>query len=85
MYLDYGRDKSMGAPLEAELQQQLERLGPEQQREVLAFVQSLAAKRPKGVPGRELTRFAGTISRADLDIMTAEIEAGCEQVNQDEW
>jgi hypothetical protein len=75
----------MGEALEVDLQQHLERLGPEERREVLAFVQALAAKRLKGVPGRELMRFAGTISQADLVIMTAEIEAACEQVNRDEW
>jgi len=75
----------MGKALEAELQRQLERLGPEQQREVIEFVQALAANHPKGVSGRELVRFAGTISRADLDIMTAEIEDACEQVNPNEW
>jgi hypothetical protein len=75
----------MGKALEAELQQQLERLGPEQRREVLEFAQALAARRPRGVPGREITRFAGTISLADLDVMTAEIEAACEKVNLDEW
>jgi len=75
----------MGEAIETELQRQLERLGPEQRRQVLEFAQALATKRLKGTPGKQLTRFAGTISRADLDVMTAEIEAACEQVNRDEW
>ena len=75
----------MEEAIETELKQQLDRLAPAQRREVLEFAQALAAKRPRGVPGRELTRFVGTISRADLDVMAAEIETACEQVNSDEW
>lgn len=51
-----------------------------EQKQVLAFVESLKPSTPQGVPGNSLLRFAGTISVDDLRIMQEVIEAGCEQV-----
>jgi hypothetical protein len=71
--------------LDQELLRQLQHLAPEQRREVLDFAKALATRTPKGTPGRDLTRFAGAISLDDLDVISAEIEAGCEQVHSHEW
>jgi len=73
----------MEPALERELREQLERLAPEGQREVLAYARALAV-RPSSLP-KNLVRFAGTIDSADLAAMSAAIEAGCEQINVDEW
>lgn len=75
----------MREPIEKELHEQIERLAPEQQLRVLEFARALAHSSIQGRPGRELARFAGTIGNRDLDTITAEIEAGCEQVNLNEW
>ncbi len=60
-------------------------LPAEEQQRVLAFVQALSMSQPQGVAGKDLLRFAGGISREDLELMSAAIEDGCEQVNADEW
>ena len=57
----------------------------EEQKRVLAFVQSLEASRECGVPGRELLRFAGFIEANDVERMRAAIEEDCERVNSNEW
>lgn len=75
----------MGSPLEKEILQQLVKLPLEQQRQVLDFARALTRKQRTGVPGHELLRFAGAIEPADLRLMAEAIEAGCEQINHDEW
>lgn len=71
--------------LEEELFRQIENLAPDQQRQVLDFALALGSRRPKGTPGRRLAGFEAGILREDLDVMAAEIEAACEQVQPDEW
>jgi hypothetical protein len=51
--------------LEQEILVHLQRLALPQQREVLAFVRTLATT-PIGVPGRELLAFAGIIEGRNL-------------------
>ncbi len=75
----------MDATLEREIIDELSHLSTAQQRQVLAYVRSLASRRPAGQPGKSLVRFAGTIEQDDLVLMTEAIEEGCEQVNADEW
>jgi hypothetical protein len=62
----------------------LEELPEERQREVLNFARSRPPS-PRGVPGRELLRFAGTLDEASAREMTDAIEQGCERVDLDEW
>jgi hypothetical protein len=40
---------------------------------------------PRGTPGRDLLRFAGTLDSADLAAMARAIEEGCEAVDPNEW
>ncbi|HHW41883.1 MAG TPA: hypothetical protein GXX19_12210 [Syntrophomonadaceae bacterium] len=67
-----------------EILKQLDRLPYEVQRQVLNYVRTLASF-PKGVPGKQLVRFAGTLSEEDARVMSQAIEIGCEQVDTDEW
>ena len=56
------------------------------QSQVLHFVQSLDNPITiRGVPGRQLLQFAGTIHTEDLQLMRQIIEEGCEQVDLNEW
>lgn len=71
--------------IEHELLVQLNRLRAEQQRQVLDFARALATVTPRGVAGRELLPFAGSIAEDDLRVMAEAIERDCEQVNPDEW
>jgi len=61
---------------------QLDRLPYELQLRVLDFVKSLI---PKGVEGKSLLRFEGTIPSDDLNLMSQAIENGCEKVDISEW
>ncbi|MCL5673277.1 MAG: hypothetical protein M1407_01475 [Deltaproteobacteria bacterium] len=49
---------------------------------VLDFVTSLS---PKGVKGKSLLRFKGTISANDLREISKAIEEGCEKADINEW
>jgi hypothetical protein len=42
-----------------------------------------AASVPKGIPGRDLLRFAGTLSPEDAEEMRQAIEEGCEQIDEE--
>jgi hypothetical protein len=68
-----------------ELLDHLRRLDSSQQLQVLAFVRSLAAGTPRGVPGGDLLAFAGCLDQAEGEAMRAAIEEGCENVEPDEW
>ncbi len=72
-----GGARRIGALIEKEILQQLDELPLEQQRQVLDFARALARRRPTGVPGSELLRFAGTIEHTDLQLMAEAIETGC--------
>ncbi len=43
------------------------------------------SENPKGVDGKNLLKFAGTIDPNDLELMSKAIDEGCEQVDTDEW
>lgn len=55
------------------------------QRRVLEYVQALDVSVHQDVPGAQLLQFAGTIPMDELQVMQTAIEAGCEQVDVNEW
>jgi hypothetical protein len=63
----------------------LDRLSPEEQTRAAEFVHSLASRTPKGIPGRDLRRFAGILDPESAREMIEAIEEGCERVDLDEW
>jgi hypothetical protein len=69
--------------IKVEIVEQLEHLPYELQRQVLDFARALS--RPKGVLGKQLLHFAGTIKSDDLQAMSEAIEAECERVDVNEW
>ncbi len=72
--------------LREEILREVDRLPLGMQRRVLLFAQTLVQTEPKGMPWSEfLTRFGGSISNEDADIMERAIEESCEQVEPDEW
>ncbi len=75
----------MSPTLEAKIQEQLQHLPLEQQRQVLEFARALVTTRVRGVPGQALLQFAGLVDHDDLVLMTQAIEADCEQVQPNEW
>ncbi len=63
------------------LLEQLDLLPDELQRRVLDFAEALALSLPKGVPGANLIKFAGTIPEHDLELMREAIARDCERVD----
>jgi len=61
---------------------QIDRLPYDLQLCVLDFAKTLV---PKGVEGKSLLRFEGTISVDDLQLMLKAIEENCEKVDISEW
>lgn len=72
-------------PLEKDLIEQIRHLRADQQHLVLDFARTLASAPPKGAPGQELLRFAGSITTEDLHEIERTIDQGCEQVDSNEW
>lgn len=75
----------MSAQVVDKVMEQLKTLPSEMQWRVLEFTRALAASVPKGVPGRQLLQFAGTVPLEDSQLMQQAIEEGCEVVDGNEW
>ena len=64
----------------------LGKLPPEQQQRAADLVRSMVPQQlPKGTPGRDLMRFAGTLDDESAREMMALIEQDCGRVDPDEW
>lgn len=61
---------------------QIDKLPHDLQLRVLDFVKALT---PRGVEGKSLLRFEGSIRADDLQLMSKAIEEGCEKVDISEW
>ncbi|WP_231939960.1 hypothetical protein [Dolichospermum compactum] len=55
------------------------------QYQVLEFARNLTSSKIKGVPGKQLLHFAGSIHKEDLQLMSEAIKQDCEKVDFDEW
>jgi len=75
----------LNVTVKKEIINQMGLLDYEHQRRVLDFARALVVTCPKGVPGKQLLSFAGTIPAADLKVMEQAIEDSCEKVDQNEW
>ena len=74
--------------VQSELLSYLGQLAQSDQARVVDFARILtgAPKPPiRGVPGKDLLKFAGTISHEDAQEMIKAIEEGCEQIDADSW
>ncbi len=59
----------MHTPIIDEIGENVETLWESKQIQVLEFVEKLKTGTPRGVPGKELLRFAGAISLDDVALM----------------
>lgn len=75
----------LNATVKKDIINQIGRLDYEHQRRVLDFARALAVTGPKGVPGKQLLAFAGSIPLDDLKVMKKAIEDGCEKADLNEW
>ncbi|MBD2293988.1 hypothetical protein H6G06_10900 [Anabaena sphaerica FACHB-251] len=65
--------------------EQLKIMPQDLQYQVLEFARNLTNSNIKGVPGKELLKFAGSIPKEDLQLMSEAIKQDCEKVDFDEW
>lgn len=76
--------------IKEELEKEMDRLPVPMQQRVLDFAHALVLSEPKdperkGVPGRELLRFAGLMSHEDAAEMLKAIEEECERIDPHGW
>jgi hypothetical protein len=74
----------MATNLQGQILSQLNKLSSHEQERVLDFAKALAPS-TGNMSGKELLKFQGGISTADLDRMQKAIEEGCERVDKGEW
>jgi hypothetical protein len=77
--------KMSATPIKQEIVEELDKLTPELQLQVLTFVRKLRLSSAEGVPGKELLRFAGILTPEEAELMERAIEEGCERVDQGDW
>ena len=75
----------MNKPIPKELIDELEKLGTEDQIRVLDYVQSLNEKPGLGSPGSVMRKYAGTISKKDLETMKLAIDNDCSEIDHASW
>ncbi len=68
----------------SEITNKIQSLPDNLQRQVLIIVDALQASSRRGMPGKLLIEFAGSISPTDLSLMVQAIKSGCEQVDSSE-
>jgi len=73
----------MTRTLKDEIIKQVNCLDASCQQQVLEFARRLT--RASAVPGRDLLRFAGSVTPADLAEINRAILEGCETVEQNAW
>jgi hypothetical protein len=75
----------MSTALDQEIHDRVSELEPDQKRQVLDYARALSEAPRRGVPGKALLRFAGTIPEDDIAIMEQVIEEECERIDPREW
>mgnify|MGYP001501832459 CR=1 FL=1 len=75
----------MDTLVEKAILDEVHQLKIDEQKKVLEYARSLSAASSKGVMGKDLLRFAGSIDKEDLLKMSQAIEDDCERINSDEW
>ena len=73
------------ATIKEQILSDLEQLSPEMQVRAAQFVHGLVESAPKGIPGRDLLRFAGAIDAESIREMEEAIEDGCERIDPEAW
>jgi hypothetical protein len=85
IFMLYRRLPMLNTSVKKDIINQIGRLDYEHQRHVLDFARALAVTGPKGVSGKQLLSFAGSIPAENLKVIKKVIEDGCEKVDLNEW
>jgi hypothetical protein len=65
--------------------EQLKTLPYELQKRVFEYARSLVTSSQRGVAGKHLLRFAGTIPLSDVQLMRRTIVQDCDRIDANEW
>jgi len=68
-----------------QIDRELDVLTVDKQRKVLDFIINLSGSIPPGVPGKNLIKFAGSLSEEDAEELSQIIQEGCEKIDYNEW
>jgi hypothetical protein len=69
-----------------QIDRELDVLTVDKQRKVLDFIIHLSGSGiPPGVPGKNLIKFAGSLSEEDAEELSQIIQEGCEKIDYNEW
>lgn len=83
---DQAEENRMNDPaIQQEILGELGKLDLVEQKRVLDFARALVTRELKGIPGKDLLRFAGAFAQEDLKEMARIIEEDCERVDLNEW
>jgi hypothetical protein len=74
----------LDAAMQSDLLKEVEQLAPPLQRKVVEYAHSLAGSVPRGTPGDQLLRFAGTMTEEEAKEMMEATE-DCERIDPNEW
>ncbi len=75
----------MNNEIVSETVEQMANLPYHLQEKALKFIKELTLPGKKGVPGRNLLKYAGVIPRDDLKTMSEVIENDCRKTDANEW
>lgn len=75
----------MNTGLVAEAAAQMAVLPCRMQEMALRFIKELSLSAKRGVPGKNLLKYAGNAVPDDLKAMNEAIESGCGQIDHHEW
>ena len=68
-----------------EIVDRLDKLTPVQQKQILNSVLSFLGEPIRGIPGKELLKFAGLFPPEDLEQIKKAIKVDCEKIYESEW
>ena len=71
--------------IEKQILDRLQHLEESQQLQVLNFAAFLATSNKTGVSGKSLLKFANSISKEELKLMSDAIDTECGKIDLDEW
>lgn len=70
---------------ESEFLKGLDLLSKEQQHKVISYIRALLKKADNNNNQHDLLQFAGSFNSKDVKEISSAIEAGCENIDKNEW
>ncbi|MDP4198411.1 MAG: hypothetical protein Q8922_04160 [Bacteroidota bacterium] len=71
--------------IQHQLYEEIDKLSAAEQLRLLASARAMRSETPKGTPWSEIQHLTGTLPDEDAKEIISAIEAGCENIDLDEW